>query len=208
MVAWRLVASHECVEEPRAVQMHGNVVLLADSPDALDLTQVPAASSAFVDGVLDGHETRPRKVGIVAPVDVLADLRGGKPPVLALQQAHRGAGVRRYAAALVQIDVRQLVADHLIPGLRMDLDADLIGHRARRTEQRGLLAKQIRGLPLQLVDGLVLTEYVVTDLRLQHRFQHRRGRSGDGIASYVDHLWHESSPARRLISNCGAAVCA
>src|SRR2546430_11118427 len=35
------------------------------------LAQVPAAASALVDGVLDGHETRPRKVRIVAPVDVL-----------------------------------------------------------------------------------------------------------------------------------------
>src|ERR1700724_4728965 len=105
--------------------MHGNVVFLADHPDALDLPQIPTASSASVNGVLDGHETCPRKVGVVAPIDVLADLLGGKSTVLAFQQAHRRPGVRCYAAALVQINVRQLVTDHFIPGVRMELDANL-----------------------------------------------------------------------------------
>jgi hypothetical protein len=134
------------------------------------------------------QQASPRQVRIVAPIDVVAHLLGAEAPIVAFQQPHRRPGVGGDAAALIQINVRQLVADHLVAGLGVHLDADLVGHGARRTEQRGLFIEQRRGGALQFIDRLVLAEDIVTHLRLQHRLQHGRSWLGDGIAAYVDHL--------------------
>ena len=51
--------------------------------------------------------------------------------------------------------------EHLVARLRVDLDADLVGHGARRHEQGRFLAEQVGDAFFQLVDGGILAEDVV-----------------------------------------------
>src|SRR5579859_2463459 len=111
-------------------------VLGADATDARQLLQVPAAATALVDGIFHGHEPCPGQVRIVATIDGVLHLLGAEAAALPAEQPHGGAAVRGDTAALVQVDVSELMADDLIARAHVYLDADLIGHGAGRAEKR------------------------------------------------------------------------
>ena len=65
-------------------------------------------------------------------------------------------------------------------------ERELVRHRARRHEQRGLHAEQRGGQRLQPVDGGVLAVRVVADLGVGHGPPHLGRRRGDGVGPEVD----------------------
>ena len=78
--------------------------------------------------------------------------------------------------------------------------ADLVGHRAGRHVERGLLAGDLGGALLQPVDGGIVAEPVVADLRVGHRLAHGGGGSGDGVRTEVD---ADRQPRPRQYRNIG-----
>ncbi len=65
-------------------------------------------------------------------------------------------------------------------------DADLVGHRAGRHVERGLLAGDLGGALLQPVDGRIVAEPVVADLGVGHGPAHGGGGRGDGVRTEID----------------------
>ena len=82
------------------------------------------------------------------------------------------------APGLVQHDVRLGRHEHVVARPRQRAQGDLVGHRARGQEERGLRAEQRRDLVLQPVDRRILAVLVVADLRLGHGAAHRAGSAG------------------------------
>jgi hypothetical protein len=63
-------------------------VFLANGADALNFSQLPTTPSTLVDRVFDGHDTCPGQVRVLASIDVLSDLLGGKASVVAFEEAN------------------------------------------------------------------------------------------------------------------------
>ena len=123
---------------------------------------------------------------IIAAIDVVAHVLGREPAVVAAQGPDRRTGMEGNAATLVQIGMGKLVADDLVTGLRVQLDGNLVGHRAARAEEPRFHPKQGSCLVLQGVDVLVFTVHVVADARSHHRGQHRRGGPCNGVGTHID----------------------
>ena len=111
--------------------------------DRLDLLQRIDPAAAAVVRVFQADQARPDQVVVVRP-DLVGQLAHVEDAVVAVERAAGDAAEHGGAAGLVVVDVAVGVAEQLVAGLRVDLDADLVGHRARRHEQGGLLAEQGR----------------------------------------------------------------
>jgi hypothetical protein len=98
----------------------------------------------------------------------------------------RDAEHHRSRAQLVGDHVRIGVAEHLLAGLGDQAHPDLVAHRPRRHEQRGLVAEQVGDPLLQRPDRRVLAVDVVPHLGLGHGPAHRRGGPGDRVGTKVD----------------------
>ena len=75
-------------------------------------------------------------------------------------------------ALLGQEDVRVLLGEQLVAGLGQNAARDLVRHRRRRQVDRLVLAEQLRGTPLELEHGRVLTLLLVPDLGVRHGVAH------------------------------------
>ena len=65
-----------------------------------------------------------------------------------------------------------MIADHLFPVPRVQLDADGVAHGARGQKQRSLLAEHLGDALFKLSDGGILAVNVVADLGLGHGAPH------------------------------------
>ena len=95
--------------------------------------------------------------------------------------------MHRRSAELGNQDVRQLLGDQLVAGLAEHAQRDLIRHRRGRHEDRVLVAQDLGRPPLELVDGRVLPDLLVTDLGVRHRLAHRLRRLRRRIGAEIDH---------------------
>ena len=71
--------------------------------------------------------------------------------------------------------------DDVVTGARQHSQRDLIGHRARREEQRRLLPQDRCDPFLQRVDAGILAELIVTDRRRRDCGPHLVGGPGHSI---------------------------
>ena len=90
------------------------------------------------------------------------------------------------APDLVPDHVRFVAEHDIVAGPRQDLERDLIGHRAARNEDRGLLAEQCRHAFLQQVDRRIFAVLVVADLGFGDRAPHARRRLRHGVGTKID----------------------
>jgi hypothetical protein len=135
--------------------------------------------------VLDLDEGRRRVDAVVARLDRGDELRRREDAARAdLGELH--AGVRCRAAGLVPDRVALAADDHVVAGPRQDAQRHLVGHRAARQPERGLLAQQRGDRVLEPVDRRVLAVLVVADGRRRHRRAHLGRRPGDGVGAQVD----------------------
>ena len=83
----------------------------------------------------------------------------------------------------------RVVADqHRVPGTGRRRDGRLVAHRSRSDEEGRLFAREFRRHLLQPIDGRIFSVDVVSDFGRGHRFSHRFGRLGDGVAAQIDRL--------------------
>ena len=90
-------------------------------------------SATFVLGSRRGVELRRRRTGRAPPA------------IASIIRPACAAG----AAVLVDHDVRVLLGDEHVARSRVQLERDLVRHRRRRDEERGLVAEERRGPLLQ-----------------------------------------------------------
>ena len=99
------------------------------------------------------------------------------------------------------------IGNHLVTGLCVGLDRNLVGLRARRDEQRGFLAKERGDALLQGIDGGVFGHHVVTHLGAQHRLPHGRRRPRHGVTAHIDQAFtHEASRASSATTSAITAM--
>ena len=137
-------------------------------------------------GIFERDHARDRVVDVVLTEGSL-DLVEGKRPVRTLADGADGrpheGGV---ASGLVDDDVRLSAGDRLHPAAEVRELRDEIALGATGDEDGGFLAEQVGGAFLERVDGGVVAEDVVAELRLRHRASHLRRRPRHGVAPKVD----------------------
>ena len=122
----------------------------------------------------------------VRRVDVGHHVVDGVSTSVAVQQPNRRAGISCDAASFVIVNVGESVAHDFVARARVNLDRDLVGHRARRAKQRGFVSREFSASPLQFLNALVFPEDIVAHRRVVHGLAHAFGGQGDGVASQVD----------------------
>jgi hypothetical protein len=180
-------ARNRGVEQPRAVQVQTQVELAAGLGHRLDLSERPDAASRGVVRVLDRHDACRRHMAEVAPPRSRAHLVRGETPRDGRKRPRHQPRMHRRAAELGNEDVRQLLGDQLVAGLAEHAQRDLVRHRRGRHEDRVLVAQDLGRPPLELVDGRVLPDLLVTDLGVRHRLAHRLRRLRRRIGAEIDH---------------------
>ena len=125
-------------------------------------------------------------VVIVVRPDLPLELSHVQDAVIALQGPAHDAGQDGRTSRLVVVDVATDIAEEFVAGLRVDLDADLVRHRAGRHVQGSFFAEQRRDALLQPIHRRVFAEDIVADLGRSDGRPHTGGGPGDGIASEVD----------------------
>ena len=136
-----------------------------------DRVNPPAAA---VVRVLQADQPGPDVMHVVRRPDGVAQVVERQQAAIPLERPRRHARQPGDPARFPDVDVRRRRAQQLVAGLRIDADADLVGHRARRNKHGRLLAKQLGGPGLEALDRRVIAEDVVADLRLGHRPPHAR----------------------------------
>jgi hypothetical protein len=123
----------------------------------------------------------------VAPPRRPAHLVRGETPRDGWQRPRHQSRMHRRSTELGYQDVRQLLGDQLVARLAEHAQRNLIRHRRGRHEDRVLVAQDLGRPPLELVDGRVLPDLLVTDLGVRHRLPHRRRRLRCRIGAEIDH---------------------
>ena len=140
-------------------------------------------SSAAIMGVFQTDQPGPDVMHVVRGPDRVAHVIEREQAAIALERSRRHARQPGDAAGLPDVNVRRRRAQQLIAGLRIDADADLVGHRAGRNKQGRLLAEQLGGPGLETLDRRIVAEDVVADLRLGHRPPHPGRWLCDGVGT-------------------------
>ena len=96
--------------------------------------------------------------------------------------------MHRWAAELVAKDVRQLLGEHLVAGLRQRAKRDLVRHRGRREEDRLLVAEEFRRALLERDHGRILALLFVADLGVGDRPPHPGRGLGQRVGAEVDQV--------------------
>ncbi len=96
------------------------------------------------------------------------------------------AGIGAAGAGFVPDHVGFVAEHDIVARPRQDLQRDLVGHRAARHEDRGLLAEQIRDPFLQQVHRRIFAVLIVADLGFGNRAPHAGGWFRDGVGTKID----------------------
>ncbi len=138
-------------------------------------------------GVLDRDEAADRFVGVLRVTE-------GRRDEVQVQRAvgpvREGPDARPdddgVAGGLVHDEMALGARDRLLAAAQVRHLRHEVAHRARGDEEAGLLPEQRGRALLERIDGRVVAEDVVTDLRLRHRATHRGRGVGDGVRAQVD----------------------
>ena len=118
------------------------------------------------------------------------ELLDREPAVAAVERLDHQPRVRRGAAVLVDHDVREPVGDEDVARTRVELQGDLVRHRRRGKEERGLLAEELGGPFLQPRDRRVLAPLLVPHVGCRDRRAHAVRRPRRRVRAQVDHGGH------------------
>ena len=171
---------HGCIEQPCAVQMHGQAML---SGQTLGLCQVVLRHGVAVPGVFQRQQACSGKVAIDG-FDGCDDVGQRHFAHFALRQGLRlNTAQHGRAAAFVAVSVGVLPHDVLVAPLAMCHQGAQVALRTRRHEQRRFFAGDLCDVFLQGVDRGVVAKHIVTQGCCQHSLAHGGGGLGDGVAA-------------------------
>src|SRR5262249_38011609 len=186
---------HDGIPQPGAVEVHDEIVLPGPGADGDDLVDLENPAAATVAPALQADEPRFNQMIVDGPYLAL-ELADVDDAVVAVDGPAGHAREHGRAADLELIDVAARLAEHLVAGLRVGLDADLVRHRAGGDEQCGFLAEEVGDFLLEPVDRRIFAEDIVAQLGAHHGGTHAGGGAGDGVAAEVDQVRHGASSGR------------
>ena len=174
------------IEQPRAVHVHDEPVLLRGRRHVLDLLDVqmappPRFTVCSMTTTLEIGLWRPSPVRIAASTS-----RAREDALVARNPVRLGTGQHGRAATLRGEHMRLGRADDLVARPAVHQHRNLVAHGAGGQEHRRLLAEQIGDPLLQPVGGRILAALLVADLGLGHCLAHAGRRLGLGVAVEVD----------------------
>ena len=127
---------------------------------------------------------------MVVRFDREPDIIGSNQSIAVVDEVELDGGIHRRAAVLVGDDVLMTPDHHRCAGHAEEAQRDLVRHRARRYEQRGLLAEAVREHGFQLIHRGVLATAVVADLGLGHGAAHGGCGPRHRVGSEIDEIAH------------------
>ncbi len=181
-----------CVPESCAIEMNPQSPMLGQFINVAHLFNGIDASASTIVCIFETDEFGNGKMVIQGP-DRSFDRRGFHNATNTIDQIELDARKRPCRTALKIVGMGRGFDDHIISGLRMRLDRQLIGHGPGGNEDGCLLSKEACHLFLEGVDRGVLPEDVVPDLCPGHGLSHGRSGLGHRVASQIDKLLHGSS---------------
>ena len=159
---------------------------LAISHDLVERGLLPDRAAADIGGLLDADDGLRRLVARARMQRCLRNVSGVNCPSAPWQRRDLEAAERGMRAAFAGDDVRGLVREDLVAGPAMHQRRGDVAHRARRHEDRGLLAEQLGDALAQRIDGRIVADLLVADLGPRHRLAHRQASAGLRVRQQID----------------------
>jgi hypothetical protein len=175
---------HGGIEGTRAIQVQAELVGIGELAREVQIFKrqhLPAHR------VLQAQQSGTREMVVVG-----LDRSGHLPQIegairTELQGLRLDAAQYRRATAFVFVGVRLLADDVFVPALAMAQQGDEVALGAAADEHRGFHAEHVGGEGFEFIDGRIFAIDIVAHLRGGHGTAHRRSRSGDGVASQINH---------------------
>jgi hypothetical protein len=175
------------VPEASAVDMERHPVPPSDRGDLALVRRRQRSGHRMGMCVLEGHQAGERLVRVVRVAERLLDRAEIERAVRSVFECPGArADDHRVTGCLVDDEVVRLPGDDLLAAAEVGHQGHEIAHGAGGDEEARLLAEEVGGTLLELVDGRVVAEHVVAELGRRHGPAHRLGRAGDGVAAEVD----------------------
>ena len=184
-VARRYFGGDTGVQQPRAVHVGDEPILLGDRGHVVQRLLLPDRAAADIGGLLDADQGLRRLVA-------RARMQGGAKrlrrelAVIARQLRDLETAERRMRAAFARDDMRADMGEKLIAGPAMRQRRRHVAHGARRHEHGGFLAEQIGDALAQQIDRRIVADLLVADFRPCNRLAHCRRRARLRIRQQVD----------------------
>ena len=178
--------SRRRVKDPCAVHVYAHSTLVGCVANLAHCAHRVHRSARHIVGLLDGNGPGGRAVRAHRP-QVADHLVHGEQSAFRRNGADHAAAEPCHHGELVVQQVGARIADHFLPVLGEQFDADGVAHGAGGDEDRGFLAGDFRGAFFQTVDGGVFAIDVVAHLGLEHRPPHCGCGPGDGVTAQIDH---------------------
>ena len=173
------------IEQPRAVQMRLQSVVVSPTANARELIERPRSATSDVRRVLQTKQPRDAEMLIVRlhfPFEV-RDVEHSQPP--GNLPAHDTAENRR-AARFKASDVTGLFDQQFVAGEAVCLHSHLIRLRPRAREDGGFVSQLLGHQFFETVHRRILTRHVVADFRASDRLTHRRRGLRHRVAVKID----------------------
>ena len=189
------------VEEAGAVEVDGHVTCRRHH--RAESLQRPRGATCRHVGVLDADE-RDRGLVVGGCLSGPAHVVGVEHAVAVVDGMELHGGIAGGRTVLVGHHVLAPAGHHGGARPGQDPEGDLIGHGARRHEERGGLPQACRERLLQGPDRRVLPVVVVTHVGLGHGPAHGGRRAGDRVTAKVDDIHHAATLTMRPVTSGGA----
>ncbi len=176
------------VQEPCAVQVHRKPELSGGRDDVFQLGEWPDAAARVVVGVLYRDDRRTLVGELRARGCRGTDLLRRDSSVHPGQAERHETRVSGRASVLVDDDVRRLLGQQYVTRPARELQRDLVCHRRRGHEHRGLLAQELGDPPFELENARILALLLVADRGIRDRASHPGCGLRDGVGAEIDHL--------------------
>ncbi len=180
----RRARGHDGVEQPSAVQVGRQPMSVGPSAHFGDAGQRLDSPGAAIVRDLEGQHAG---VGLMFAIGAnqAGQLIEPQQAKVAFDRLDRDSAQLGISGLLVVENVAARLAQKFIARPAMQPDANLIRHRARRDQQRSLLAEELGQAGLEPQDGGVFVENVVADFRGGHCGPHAGGRLGERVAAKI-----------------------
>jgi len=172
------------VHNAGTIEMKGRAVFGSEGAGDGDGFWADALAAVPVVGVFEAEDSGVRSVVAPLPEGGFEFVGGGVDAAESEGEKTRKGG---RSAGFVVEDVAVLFGGERVSGLGVDVEGDLIAEGAAGAEEGGFEAEGLGRELLELEDGGVVAENVVTEGRAGHGRVHGGGGTRNGVAPEVNH---------------------
>ena len=175
-----------CVEDPCAVEVDLHVVVTRKLTHRLHVGERQHRAAGTVVRVFHPDKRSAHLVARSGPHRFAQGIevhRAVSPRNAAVKQSRDGGDAAEFGVERVRAAFEQ----HFATALGVSEHGDEIRHGAAWHEGAGCFSGALGRQRFELLHGRITVARVVAESRLAHRFQHRLGGAGDGVASQINH---------------------